>query len=51
MVDGPLTETMVMGFEIVMVSCDALGWTLALMEIVPPLATALTPEANVSQGN
>ena len=32
-----------MGFDIVMVSCEALD----LMATVPPLATALTPEASV----
>jgi hypothetical protein len=34
MVEGPYTEIMVMGLEIVMVSSEWLGWVPALMAIV-----------------
>jgi hypothetical protein len=36
-----------MGFEIVMVSEDTLGWVLPLMKMVPPLVTLVTPSPSV----
>jgi hypothetical protein len=52
MVEGPYTEMMVMGVEIVYGtdSWPVLGWVLALMAMVPPLkelAMAETPCGSV----